>query len=113
MAPEQEDITRISSDPVAQLLLSGKAETLSQAEEMYLDSCLPEVIRLLQTGWPKRDSSPALSPSRGIAGDRGHFAAFSLATCLRAKTAEAKRSQLLPLLLLPDPRDMLPHRCVG
>jgi hypothetical protein len=49
MAPEQEDLTSLTSDPVAQLLLSGKATTLREAEELYLDSSLPEVIRLLQS----------------------------------------------------------------
>ncbi len=50
MTPEGEDIIGLSSDPVAQLLLSGKAETLREAEELYLDSCIPEVVRLLQSG---------------------------------------------------------------
>jgi hypothetical protein len=49
MAPEREEITRLSNDPVAQLLLRGRAETLREAEELYLDSCLPEVLRLLQS----------------------------------------------------------------
>jgi hypothetical protein len=49
MAPEPEDLTRLSSDPVAQLLLCGRAETLREAEELYLDSCFPEVVRLLQS----------------------------------------------------------------
>ncbi len=49
MAPELEDITRVSSDPVAQLLLRGGAETLREAEELYLDTCLPEVVRLLES----------------------------------------------------------------
>jgi hypothetical protein len=49
MSVDSEDIT-LSSDPVAQLLLNGKAKTLREAEELYLDSCLPEVIRLLQSG---------------------------------------------------------------
>jgi len=49
MAPEREDIIRLSSDPVAQLLLCGRAETLREAEELYLDSCLPEVVRLLES----------------------------------------------------------------
>jgi hypothetical protein len=49
MAPELEDSTRVSSDPVAQLLLRGRAETLREAEELYLDSCLPEVVRLLES----------------------------------------------------------------
>jgi hypothetical protein len=45
--PTQEEIARLTSDPVAQLLLNGRAETLSEAEELYLDACLPEVMRLL------------------------------------------------------------------
>ena len=49
MAPELEDVARASSDPVAQLLLRGRAATLREAEELYLDSCLPEVVRLLQS----------------------------------------------------------------
>jgi hypothetical protein len=49
MTPELEDITSLSSDPVAQLLLGGRAETLHEAEELYLDSCLPEVVKLLQS----------------------------------------------------------------
>ena len=50
MASEREDLTHVSNDPVAQLLLRGRAETLREAEELYLDSCLPEVIQLLQSG---------------------------------------------------------------
>ncbi len=49
MAPEQEDFSRVTSDPVARLLLCGRAETLREAEELYLDSCLPEVVRLLES----------------------------------------------------------------
>jgi chorismate-pyruvate lyase len=47
--PTQEEITRLTSDPVGQLLLSGRAETLREAEELYLDACLPEVISLLDS----------------------------------------------------------------
>ena len=50
MAPERDDLTHLSNDPVAQLLLRGEARTVREAEERYLDSCLPEVIRLLQSG---------------------------------------------------------------
>jgi hypothetical protein len=50
MAPERDDITHLSKDPVAHLLLRGEAETLREAEELYLDCCLPEVVRLLQSG---------------------------------------------------------------
>ena len=49
MAPDLDDITCVSSDPVAKLLLCGRASTLREAEEIYLDSCLPEVVRLLQS----------------------------------------------------------------
>jgi hypothetical protein len=49
MAPRPNDVVRVSNDPVAQLLLSGKAQTLREAEELYLDSCLPEVLLLLQS----------------------------------------------------------------
>jgi len=50
MESERDDLTRLSNDPVAQLLLRGDAQTLREAEELYLDTCLPEVIRLLQSG---------------------------------------------------------------
>src|SRR5262245_57528251 len=50
MSAEMEDLTDVSNDPVAQLLLRGRAETLREAEELYLDSCLPEVLRLLRSG---------------------------------------------------------------
>ncbi len=50
MASELDDITDLSSDPVAQLLLRGEAATVRDAEELYLDSCLPEVVRLLESG---------------------------------------------------------------
>ena len=46
---EPENIATITSDPVAQLLLRGDAETVREAEKMYLDSCFPEVIRLLES----------------------------------------------------------------
>lgn len=49
MAAEHEDLFDVISDPVARLLLSGKASTLREAEELYLDSCLPEVLRLLES----------------------------------------------------------------
>jgi hypothetical protein len=49
MATEREDIIGVSSDPVARLLLCGRAETLRESEEFYFDSCLPEVVRLLES----------------------------------------------------------------
>jgi len=49
MTADREDIARVTNDPVVQLLLNGRAETLREAEELYLDSCLPEVVQLLQS----------------------------------------------------------------
>jgi hypothetical protein len=49
MTAEHEDLSHLTDDPVAQLLLSGKAQTVREAEELYLDSCLPEVLRLLES----------------------------------------------------------------
>jgi hypothetical protein len=50
MTPARNDNTHLLNDPVAQLLLRGQAETLREAEELYLDSCLSEVVWLLQSG---------------------------------------------------------------
>jgi hypothetical protein len=50
MTFDPNDIDNLSSDPVALLLLGGEAKTVREAEELYLDSCLPEVVRLLQSG---------------------------------------------------------------
>jgi len=41
------EIPGITDDPVNRLLLEGKAETVHEAEEMYLDSAIPEVLALL------------------------------------------------------------------
>jgi hypothetical protein len=46
---EEEVVTSLTNDPVAKLLLSGKAHTLREAEELDLDSCVPEVVRLLES----------------------------------------------------------------
>jgi hypothetical protein len=37
------------ADPVIELLLSGRANTVDQAEEMYLDAHLGEVVRLAES----------------------------------------------------------------
>jgi hypothetical protein len=42
-------LPEIGDDPVLHLLLTGEAQTVSEAEEMYLNASLPEVLRLLQT----------------------------------------------------------------
>jgi hypothetical protein len=42
-------LPELDSDPVLRLLLTGQARTVSEAEEMYLNASLPEVLRLLQS----------------------------------------------------------------
>lgn len=39
--------SRLDDDPVVQLLLSGRAQTFEEAEEIYLNENLPAVYRLL------------------------------------------------------------------
>ena len=43
------NMPELESDPVLRLLLTGRAQTVAEAEEMYLNASLPEVIRLLQS----------------------------------------------------------------
>jgi hypothetical protein len=49
MNDNAEDLSALSSNPVDRLLLTGQAKTLREAEEMYLDTCLPEVLKLLRS----------------------------------------------------------------
>src|SRR5713101_334859 len=37
----------VTDDPIIRLLLEEKARTLHEAEEMYLDSAIPEILELL------------------------------------------------------------------
>jgi hypothetical protein len=55
MPTDPDDLTTLTSDPVARLLLAGKAQTVHEAEELYLDSCLPDVLRLLESGLSDED----------------------------------------------------------
>jgi len=41
-------LPELDDDPVVHLLLTGQAQTAAEAEEMYLNASLPEVIRLLE-----------------------------------------------------------------
>ncbi len=60
MHTEIDSIPELENDPVIRFLLSGQARTLEEAEEMYLDASLPEVIRLLQS--PLSDEELARHP---------------------------------------------------
>jgi hypothetical protein len=41
------DLLASITDPVERLLLTGRARTVYEAEEMYLDSAYPQVLALL------------------------------------------------------------------
>jgi hypothetical protein len=45
----------VCGDPIELLLLSGKAQTFEEAEEMYLDNSLPAVYRLLESPLSNED----------------------------------------------------------
>jgi hypothetical protein len=49
MSSTESILPEFDNDPVLHLLLTGAAQTVAEAEEMYLDASLPEVIRLLQS----------------------------------------------------------------
>lgn len=49
MSFEESGIPAIDDDPVLRLLLSGAAATLDEAEELYLDASMPEILRLLES----------------------------------------------------------------
>jgi len=46
-APESEVIPGITDDPVMQLIISGEAQSLGEAEELYLDRSLPAIMELI------------------------------------------------------------------
>jgi hypothetical protein len=39
----------LDRDPVLRLLLTGAARTLDEAEQMYLDASMPDILRLLES----------------------------------------------------------------
>lgn len=49
MISDSSGIPEIDEDPILRLLYSGVAKTLGEAEEMYLDANMPEVLRLLDS----------------------------------------------------------------
>ena len=50
-----DEIPGITDDPVLRLILTGKAKSLDEAEEMYLDESLPEVLDLLRQPIPDEE----------------------------------------------------------
>ena len=55
MEPHEEEIPGVSDDRVFQLLLSGRARDLHEAEEIYLDESIPEVLELLRQPIPDNE----------------------------------------------------------
>ena len=49
MSTSESIIPELDNDPVLRLLWRGEARTVHEAEELYLNASLPEVIRLLQS----------------------------------------------------------------
>ncbi|MBX9582230.1 MAG: hypothetical protein K2X87_18145 [Gemmataceae bacterium] len=47
MTPEHEHIPGVTDDPVLRLILVGRASTLHDAEELYLDGSLDDISRLI------------------------------------------------------------------
>lgn len=69
---ESEPVPGVTDDPVLRLILEGKAKDWDEAEEMYLDSVLPQVLELLQRPIPDDElaSHPLMTLLR-VRGSRG------------------------------------------
>jgi hypothetical protein len=72
MDPGHDEIPGVTDDPVLRLILEGKARNLDEAEEMYLDESLPEVLELLGKPIPNEElvDHPLLKLLR-VRGSRG------------------------------------------
>jgi len=46
-------IPDVDDDPVMRLLLQGRAATVAEAEEMVLQTNLPEIVRLIESCLPE------------------------------------------------------------
>lgn len=60
MTPHNDRVPGVTDDPVLRLILTGRAANLDEAEEMYLDESLPEVLELLRQ--PITDAELAQHP---------------------------------------------------
>ncbi len=72
MVTNNEEIPGVTDDPVLRLILDGKARTLDEAEEMYLDESLPEILELLKKPIPDEELAdhPLMTLLR-VRGSRG------------------------------------------
>jgi hypothetical protein len=64
-----DEIPGVTDDPVLRLILEGKARNLDEAEEIYLDESLPDVIELL--GKPISDQELSEHPLLKLLRARG------------------------------------------
>jgi hypothetical protein len=68
----REHIPGVTDDPVLGLILSGRAGDLDEAEELYLDESLPDIVRLVGSALTNADLErhPLLTllRSRGMRG---------------------------------------------
>ena len=72
METENDEVPGVTDDPILRLILAGKARTVDEAEEMYLDESLPEVLELLRKPIPDEELAkhPLMTLLR-VRGSRG------------------------------------------
>jgi hypothetical protein len=72
METKNEEIPGVTDDPVLRLILDGKARTLDEAEDIYLDESLPELLELLRKPIPDEELAghPLMTLLR-VRGSRG------------------------------------------
>ena len=72
METKNEEVPGVRDDPVLRLILDGRARTLDEAEEIYLDESLPEVLELLCKPIPDEElaNHPLMTLLR-VRGSRG------------------------------------------
>lgn len=47
MTPEPDDVPGVTDDPVLRMILDGRATSLHEAEELFLDESLADISRLI------------------------------------------------------------------
>jgi hypothetical protein len=52
---QDEIIPGVTDDPVIRLIFTGRAKNLDEAEEIYLDESLPEILELLARPIPDEE----------------------------------------------------------
>jgi hypothetical protein len=69
MTVEIEPVPGVTDDPVLQLILSGRAKSLDEAEELFLDESLPVILDLIAS--PLRNEELANHPLLALLRSRG------------------------------------------